>query len=123
MWIFTKDGFYSVVQKSNQKGTDLLTVRSRYKSDMAKLIKSLKIPEDMLLKEAGDDYEYRVVVEKSVLADYMKEQVMLIDYSNFTHEIELRNKKGRIFILVYGLNCQGPVRVKINIEPLEFKEI
>lgn len=93
MWIFTKDGFYSVVQKSNQKGTDLLTVRSRYKSDMAKLIKSLKIPEDMLLKEAGDDYEYRVVVEKSVLADYMKEQVMLIDYSNFTHEIELRNKK------------------------------
>ena len=93
MWIFTKDGFYSVVQESNQKGTDLLTVGSRYKSDMAKLIKSLKIPDDMLLKEAGGDYEYRVVVKKSALADYMKEQVMLIDYSNFTHEIELRNKK------------------------------
>ena len=38
MWIFTKDGFYSVVQKSNQKGTDLLTVGCRYKSDMARLI-------------------------------------------------------------------------------------
>lgn len=93
MWIFTKDGFYSVVQKSNQEGSDLLTVRSRYKSDMAKLIKSLKIPENMLLKEAGTQYEYRVVVKKSAFADYMKEQVMQIDYSNFIQEIKLRNKK------------------------------
>ena len=69
MWIFTKDGFYSVVQKSNQKGTDLLTVRSRYKSDMAKLIKSLKIPGDTLMKATGNDYEYRIVVKKSELAD------------------------------------------------------
>lgn len=93
MWIFTKDGFYSVIQKSNQKGTDLLTVGSRYKSDMARLIKGLNIPEDKLLKATGTEYEYRVEVKTSVIADYMKEQVMQIDYSNFKHEIELRNKK------------------------------
>lgn len=98
MWIFNKDGFFSVVQKPDQKGTEFVTVRSRSKKDLKNLI--YKISTDIPVKideSSGTDYEYRIVISKKDLGQYMWINVQKINYDNFKNVIAKKNK-GRALI-------------------------
>jgi hypothetical protein len=88
MWIFNKDGFFSVVQKPDQRGTEFVTVRSRSKKDIVNCVNAMNLSEKEIIANAGTDYEYRVEVSKNVWSDYISQTIQTIDYDNFKHEIE-----------------------------------
>jgi len=101
MWIFNTDGFFSVVQKPTQqkskavfKSGQEVTVRSRHRKELQNLIKRLGVKRGAIIKEnAGTDYEFRIVLTKKLFEKYLTETVNDLNYSNFKHEISLKNKE------------------------------
>lgn len=83
MWLFTKVGFFSVVQKDEQRGTELLTVRARAAGDLHAL-RATYLPElggvEFL---TGSDYQYRAVATRSAVARASSRIALDIDYANF----------------------------------------
>jgi hypothetical protein len=78
MWVFTKDGFFSVVE--NQDDGDCLMVRGRIKEDMQRLGSKFKVE---LRATPKADYAYRFVVPRTVWAGYIWNATMELDYDNF----------------------------------------
>jgi len=98
MWIFSKDGFFSAVQKPHQKNTNMITVRSRDKKDLLNFLREVGLPRTEILMAAGTDYEYRVEVSKGTWSEYLKVLTEDINYDNFKHEIQLQNaERSRIY--------------------------
>ena len=96
MWIFSKDGFLSVVEKAEDKDRGTLTVRSRCKKDLEGLVKFAGL--DGIKSNAGSDYQFRVVVPREAFADYMAAAARGIDYHNFKDAI-LRQDSERSHLL------------------------
>jgi hypothetical protein len=103
MWVFTKDGFFSVVQKPAQKKTDMITIRARARKDLITFLKKSGLPADQLILGGGSDYEYRVEVSKSIWARYLTNEIDNLDYSNFKHEVEaVDSERAKIYLRVWG---------------------
>jgi len=80
MWIFTKHGFFSVVQDSYCKPGQLM-VRAREKKDLEKMLDWLKLKRKIkTLYEA--DYRYRVAIPRESWVKYCADMARYIDYSN-----------------------------------------
>ena len=95
MWIFTKDGFFSVVQ-DNYCGDDELMVRARVKKDLASLLKKIGTPKKKaILTIDHADYRYRVKVKKDDWVKYVAHQALDIDYSNVKGTLIDHNDHGR----------------------------
>jgi len=99
MWIFTKVGFFSIVQKPSNS-PDELTVRARVRSDLAALAAGLPQGSCSEIQETDrSDYPYRCVVNRAELAAWLSDQVTDgVNYPNFKDEI---------------LRRQGPFRASI----------
>ena len=83
MWIFTKKGFFSIVQDKDDE--NYLIVRARVKGDLealmgnnAALLNGYPIEED-----AGSDYRYRVRMERDVAEYFLLFAMKDIDYTNY----------------------------------------
>ncbi len=78
MWLFTRYGFFSVVEKEKGK----LTVRARVKRDLENLKNKYKMElgECEILENVGTDYEYRIIYDKKlfsgIAANMMENQEM-----------------------------------------------
>jgi len=84
MWIFSKIGFYSIVQKPGQS---YLTVRSRVREDLEKL-RATYMPElSVIMAGGGTDYPYRALISHEHFASGLAEMGNDIDYSNFKSEV------------------------------------
>jgi hypothetical protein len=79
MWLFTRAGFFSVVEK-DKKG--FLTVRARVLEDLQVFIKTYLSGKEKI-ERRGSDYPYRIVVKKEVIAEAIKKIVLDVDYTNF----------------------------------------
>jgi len=92
MWLFTKFGFFSVVNKGDN---DELTVRSRTKSDLDRLrnhyLPSLSPPS----AHEGTDYPWRATTSSTALGEAMRVIAQDIDYANFKDEVALGLGKDR----------------------------
>lgn len=93
MWLFTKTGFVSIVEKAGDREAQTVTVRSRdleslevMREDIYKLYE-YDLGEADIAKNAGSDYAYRMVITKEELRRYMVAIVDGIDYDNFKSEI------------------------------------
>lgn len=93
MWLFTKTGFVSIVEKAGDREAQTVTVRSRdleslevMREDIYKLYE-YELGEADIAKNAGTDYTYRMVITKEELKRYMVAIVDGIDYDNFKSEI------------------------------------
>jgi hypothetical protein len=86
MWLFTKVGFYSVVQDGDRTG--VLVVRSRDKKDLETLV--AKQPEIFteIVHLPGRDYAWRSFVYQAAFAPLLAQLVLEIDYSNFKSKVE-----------------------------------
>lgn len=82
MWIFTQTGYISVVDKGQRAGH--LTARSRDKQSLAVLS---EIADSTIEFTPMADYEYRTVVERRHLAEFLIDQVDSLEYSNFKDQI------------------------------------
>ena len=80
MWIFTKEGFFSVVE-DKYCGKDELMVRARVKSDLVRLAQKMDISFDILVIDHSD-YRYRGKIARTVWENYCSLSAAEIDYSN-----------------------------------------
>jgi hypothetical protein len=80
MWIYTKDGFYSVVEDRDNPG--LLLVRARVEGDIER-----QWPQAMVERNAGTDYLYRARMPREAVALALDRLVSKIDYTNFKDSI------------------------------------
>ena len=87
MWIITKFGFFSVVQKPGQKATGTLTVRGRVQADL-EAFRAQYLPTMAPVEtDAGTDYKYRAVAPAAQVAAAMCAAVADIDYANFKNAV------------------------------------
>jgi|GEM_PF-947021 8-oxo-dGTP pyrophosphatase MutT (NUDIX family) len=87
MWLITNFGFFSIVEKPNDKGGITLTVRSRVKADLLAL-RDRYLPEmGEIVANVGTDYQYRAKVSRNALANANARIMHDIDYSNFKNSV------------------------------------
>jgi hypothetical protein len=94
MWILTKFGFFSAVQKQADVAENMLTVRSRVEEDLKALQHYLPNMGNIITSE-NSDYKYRVRVSKASFTEAMPKIAQDIDYDNFKNEIMLTQGRGR----------------------------
>jgi len=95
MWLYTIHGFYSVVQKPNDKE---LTIRARVRADLERL-KIHYLPLLSEITESDDsDYRYRATSTHVAFANALYHIAQDIEYDNFKNTVATR---------------QGPERAKI----------
>ena len=86
MWVYTQNGFISVVQNhAPEPGRELL-VRSRMRSHLVELLGQVmdsEVVEGLVLETPANDYPFRAFVSRAVLAELVLGQLKRIDYPNF----------------------------------------
>lgn len=87
MWIMTKIGFYSIVEKPKGR----ICIRSRSVADMIQL--QLRIYQDGEVQETLlADYRYRMTITREYFEQEFSELVKFVTYNNFKDEIKKHNK-------------------------------
>ena len=100
MWLITKFGFFSVVEKREDQGNDTLTIRARSEKDLTNL-KGAYLPKMGEIREGeGTDYKYRATASREDIAKAFMQAIQDIRYSNFKNEVKKRQGEQRAS--VYG---------------------
>ena len=82
MWVFTQDGFISVVDNHQRKG--FLTARSR---DRQSLIAIAEIADCEIEFTPMRDYQYRTFVTREQYSEWLALQSEMLDYGNFKDQV------------------------------------
>jgi hypothetical protein len=83
MWLMTKFGFFSIVQKPGDAEAGMLTVRARVRADLEAL-RERYLPEmGEIAENAGTDYRCRARAPREALAAALQQITLDIDYGNF----------------------------------------
>ena len=91
MWLMTKYGFYSIVQKE----PDIYHVRSRELQDIENLVKKIPLPNANIIETSNSDYAVRVLVGQDDLQKILTFLKDSLDYSNFKNEVGLHSDQSR----------------------------
>lgn len=97
MWLYVKTGFYSIVHKP-PCGENELMVRVRCKDDMDKLRKQLNAEYEFngeVIDSPKADYAYRMIIPRKILASFLANEAMVMDYDNFKSTIGHRDYRRR----------------------------
>jgi|SRR5580692_3684438 hypothetical protein len=98
MWIMTKIGFYSIVEKQNQ-----ICVRTRVRKDLRNF-KSLISGCGPIIHTKLSDYKYRVFIPKDVFEAEFYKLAKLVTYGNFKGEIMKKNvTREKLYMRVWQL--------------------
>ena len=76
MWLFTSNGFVSVV--ASRDSQDDLLVRARVRDHLQALF-----PQASVIETLDADYRFRTIVNKKVVRKFVTDQVNAINYPNF----------------------------------------
>jgi hypothetical protein len=79
MWIFTETGFISAVRKNEE-----FQVRARDSKSLESLARFTGLA---IIKTPLADYPYRIVINQQLFCDWISQQAMNINYSNFKSQI------------------------------------
>lgn len=82
MWIFTTEGFFSIVMKQFNENDPPFQVRARVSGDLANLIETCNFKKDIIYTPHAD-YHYRITVDEEELSKIMTFFTDDIDYDNF----------------------------------------
>lgn len=86
MWLFTKNGYYSIVQDSYCKH-DEVVIRARVEKDLIDLMKEASI-NYALTKTPYADYKFRIIIKKEDLKKFINDYIDKLDYNNFKNSIK-----------------------------------
>jgi hypothetical protein len=106
MWIFTQDGFLSIVQDTQTPGN--LLVRARKREDLRRFVQLAQTCLHCRLtvsETPTHDYRFRVTVPHAVAGHVIKELVLDIDYSNFknrVHDVDPDPRRGVAYTRVWA---------------------
>lgn len=81
MWLFTRDGFFSIAATPFCKPGDV-AVRCRRKEHIEKLISRHNLDAEILCVE-NSDYKYRIQIPRALWANILKAEAQDIDYPSF----------------------------------------
>jgi hypothetical protein len=95
MWIFTKHGFYSVVE--DRDNADLLLVRARVEGDIEKYFRDA-----VVYYTPEHDYAYRAHVSRREVAAVMAQTVLGVDYPNFKSGIA-DHRRGGFYVQIWNI--------------------
>jgi 8-oxo-dGTP pyrophosphatase MutT (NUDIX family) len=95
MWIMTTIGFFSIVQKPEDKRDDTLTIRSRVKSDLIALRDQYLPNLDAIVAYSGTDYQYRARAPRNDVSAALQKLIQAIDYDNFKNAVASRQDYNR----------------------------
>jgi len=86
MWLCSKEGFFSVVQK---KGAEKLDVRTRVRADLIALSTiHLNNPNPIIHSTTDSDYPYRIFLSHDEWAAVLMRMAQSITYPNFKRKIK-----------------------------------
>lgn len=93
MWVFTRDGLYSVVR--DQANPAKVMVRTRSKAMAVRFAEWVRAAQhvttgsasSLVVETWGADYPYRVIVPHVYWTEYVREAAADIDYGNFKEEV------------------------------------
>ena len=83
MWLMTKHGFYSIVQKKAGE----FHLRSRVRKDLENLVERVPLSGAKILSTKEADYPFRIIVGKDEVLAVMECLGETLDYSNFKSQI------------------------------------
>jgi hypothetical protein len=102
MWIFTRIGFFSAVENTQDPAT--LLVRARVRADIEHLADRLReqgCPCEV--RETPDrDYRWRLIVPKAVFAEVVGALAAGIDYPNFKDAVHEGTSRDRAYMRVWS---------------------
>jgi hypothetical protein len=96
MWVFTTQGFYSVV--AHRDDPDRVLVRARTRDDLEAL--RAQIPDLEPFEDRDADYRWRAVVARGAWRRAVSEFAAAIDYGNFKNAVD--NRQGHERSALYG---------------------
>lgn len=85
MWIFTKDGFFSIVQDAYCKKDEVM-VRARCREDLSRFATRIYTEASVdtacraIIELPGADYRYRLLTKRTHFAAYVHKMAESIDY-------------------------------------------
>jgi hypothetical protein len=79
MWLMTKHGFYSIVQKEPGK----YHVRSRERQDLENLVDRVPLPQVEIHETPMRDYAFRMIVDQQIVMMILEFLGNTVDYDNF----------------------------------------
>lgn len=82
MWLFSKQGFVSIVKDRYCKDGQV-TVRARIRDDLVSLLEKMNKDRPEILEISHADYRFRAIVAQDDFALAVARAVMEIDYDNF----------------------------------------
>lgn len=82
MWIFSKQGFISVVQ--DRDDADVLHVRARVRDDLESIF-----PTAHVVEMPGADYLYRARVNRDEVANRLRDEVLGLSYDSHFKDVAL----------------------------------
>ncbi len=79
MWLMTKHGFYSIVQKRPGE----FHIRARVREDLENLVGRVPLPGARILDTRSADYPFRIISGKDEVRTVLEFLGETLDYSNF----------------------------------------
>lgn len=100
MWVITTHGFFSAVEKPEDRGNGTLTVRARNEEDIRALAAMIPGTTPTQTTRGHSDYEWRLRCTTSEWAVALARMALEINYSNFKTAVGQR--QGKVRAGVYG---------------------
>ena len=91
MWVFTREGFFSVVHDRYCEPDEVM-ILARKAEDIERLTDALEGRVGLVLEFKHTDYRYRMAVKKITWAEYLRRSSMEIDYENYRDLIAADDK-------------------------------
>jgi hypothetical protein len=103
MWLITRYGFFSVVQKPGEKD---LTIRARARADLEALRRRYLPSMGDIRVDEGTDYHYRA--SHAAVAEALRCSVMDVNYANFKDTVadEQGPERAHIYSRVWSVLCK-----------------
>jgi hypothetical protein len=101
MWVFTPQGFYSVVV--HRDDPSLVLVRARAREDLENL--QTQLPGLVIFEDDAADYLYRAIVNREDWKRALAELADAMDYDNFKDAVTERQgeERHRLYLRVWGV--------------------
>jgi hypothetical protein len=84
MWLMTKHGFYSIVERKPAE----FHIRSREARDLQNLVEQIPLPHCSVILTPEADYAARIVTDRETVRSVMGFLAESLDYSNFKGKID-----------------------------------
>jgi 8-oxo-dGTP pyrophosphatase MutT (NUDIX family) len=118
MWLMTRYGFFSIVEKPADRDGGTLTVRARVRADLEALREHALPGLGPIAEHAGTDYRFRARAARTDVSAALATLVAELDYANFKDEVAHRQGKaraaayGKVWGVLYDLQADAAVPAK-----------